>query len=83
MSERATCIASVAIAGKYEPLIAWQSAFETLRKRAEQAANGALAAERKEEELEVAEREYLSNRRYSNMKLAAQQRVHSDAAAPR
>ena len=78
VSERATCIANSAIAGKYETLIDRQSAFETLSKRAEQAADAALAAEQKEEELQVAEREYLSNRRYSGTKVG-----RSTARAPR
>lgn len=78
VSERATCIANSAIAGKYETLIDRQSAFETLSKRAEQAADAALAAEEKEEELQVAEREYLSNRRYSGTKVG-----RSTARAPR
>lgn len=69
VSERATCIANSAIAGKYETLIDRHLAFETLTKRAERAADAALAAEQKEEELQVAEREYLSNRRDSGTKV--------------
>lgn len=68
-SDRAQVIATSHIAGKYENKIDRQSAYEILRARADQAAKAAAEAEAKEEELEVAEREYKAARRYSGTRV--------------
>ena len=59
-SERAVVVANSHIAGKYEAKVDRQSAYEILRGRAEVAAKAAAEAEAKEEEMEIAEREYKS-----------------------
>ena len=67
---RAAVIAGSHIAGKYEAKIDRQSAYEILSARADQAAQEAAAAEAKEEELEIAEREYKAARRYSGTRVS-------------
>ena len=69
-AERAQVIAMSHIAGKYENKIDRQSAYEILRARADQAAKAAADAEAKEEELEIAEREYKAARRYSGTRVS-------------
>lgn len=68
-SDRAAVIANSHIAGKYENKIDRQSAYEILSGRADEAAKAAAAAEAKEEELEIAEREYKAARRYSGTRV--------------
>jgi DNA helicase HerA-like ATPase len=69
-SERAQVIANSHIAGKYENKIDRQSAYEILMGRADQAAKAAAEAEAKEEEMEIAEREYKSARRYNGTRVS-------------
>jgi DNA helicase HerA-like ATPase len=69
-SERAQVIADSHIAGKYENKIDRQSAYEILMGRADQAAKAAAEAEAKEEEMEIAEREYKSARRYNGTRVS-------------
>lgn len=68
-SERAVVVANSHIAGKYEAKVDRQSAYEILRGRAEVAAKAAAEAEAKEEEMEIAEREYKSARRYNGTRV--------------
>ena len=68
--ERAQVIANSHLAGKYENKIDRQSAYEILRGRANEAAKAAAEAEAKEEELEIAEREYKAARRYSGTRVS-------------
>ena len=68
-SVRAQIIANSHIAGKYEAKIDRQSAYEILRARADEAAKAAAEAEAKEDELEMAEREYKAARRYSGTRV--------------
>ncbi len=69
LSERAVVVANSHIAGKYEAKVDRQSAYEILRGRAEVAAKAAAEAEAKEEEMEIAEREYKSARRYNGTRV--------------
>jgi len=69
VSERAVVVANSHIAGKYEAKVDRQSAYEILRGRAEVAAKAAAEAEAKEEEMEIAEREYKSARRYNGTRV--------------
>ncbi|MGB7316524.1 MAG: helicase HerA-like domain-containing protein [Planktotalea sp.] len=69
-SERAAVLANSHIAGKYEAKIDRTSAYEILRERADVAAKAAAEAEAKEDELEMAEREYKAARRYSGTRVA-------------
>ncbi|MCG6901638.1 MAG: DUF853 domain-containing protein [Rhodobacter sp.] len=64
-SERKAVIDSSPILGKYEEIHDRESAFETLKARAENAAKEAAAAEAEEERAKEEEREYRSGRRYS------------------
>jgi len=57
------------IAGKYEAKTDRHSAYEILMARADQAAKEAAAAEEKEEEMEIAAREYKAARRYSGTRV--------------
>ncbi len=64
--ERRAVIAASPIAGKYEEKLDRNSAFEMLKKRAEEAAKAAEEAERREaEEEDLALREFRTGRRYS------------------
>ena len=67
--ERDAVIAGSPVVGKYEDHKDRVSAYETLKKRAENAAKEAEAAEAREEEAEAAEREYRTGRRYSGTKV--------------
>ncbi len=67
--ERRALIDTSPIAGKYEAQIDRISAYETLKARAEKAAQEAAEAERREEEAEMAEREYRAARRYSGSRV--------------
>ncbi|WP_424970035.1 helicase HerA-like domain-containing protein [Dinoroseobacter sp. S76] len=67
--ERMDVMAASPVAGKYETPLDRNSAFEILSKRAADAAAEAEAAEAKEEEASVAEREYRTARRYSAPKV--------------
>ncbi|MEM6276862.1 MAG: helicase HerA-like domain-containing protein [Pseudomonadota bacterium] len=69
-AERASVIASSALAGKYEAKVDRVSAFEMLTKRAEAAAAEAEKAEAAEEEAETMEREYRAARRYSGSRVS-------------
>lgn len=68
-STRAEVIANSHVAGKYEAKVDRQSAYEILRGRADSAAKAAAEAEAKEDELEMAEREYKAARRYSGTRV--------------
>jgi DNA helicase HerA-like ATPase len=68
-AERQQVINTSHIAGKYETVTDRNSAYEMLRKKAEDAAKAAEAAEAKEEEMEIAEREYKAARRYSGTRV--------------
>ncbi|MGH1578052.1 helicase HerA-like domain-containing protein [Planktotalea sp.] len=69
-SERAQVIATSHVAGKYEAKFDRQSAYEILRARADQAAKAAAEEEAREDELEIAEREYKAARRYSGTRVS-------------
>ena len=67
---RRAVMAASPVAGKYDTVRDRHSAFEMLKKRAEDAAREAEAAEREEEEAEAAVREYKSARRYSGKRVS-------------
>ncbi len=68
--ERRAVIAASPIAGKYEEKLDRNSAFEMLKKRAEEAAKAAEEAERREaEEEDLALREFRTGRRYSGSRV--------------
>ena len=67
--ERAALINGSPVAGKYEELLDRRSAYEILAKRAADAARAAEQAEAKEEDLEMAEREFNAGRRYSGSRV--------------
>ena len=62
---RAEIVRASPVAGFYEAEVDRVSAYETLKKRAEDAAKAAAEAEAEEERAEAAEREYRTGRRYS------------------
>jgi len=68
-AERQAIINTSPIAGKYEATIDRISAYETLKQRAEKAAQDAAEAEKREEQAEMAEREYRAGRRYSGSRV--------------
>ena len=69
-AERAQVLATSHIAGKYENKFDRKSAYEILMARADEAAKAAAKAEAKEEEMEIAEREYKSARRYNGTRVS-------------
>ncbi len=64
-----TCLAASGMSGKYDQTLDRESAYEILRKRADQAAAQAAHAEEKAEAEESAAREYNSARRYSGTRV--------------
>ncbi|WP_425100681.1 helicase HerA-like domain-containing protein [Tropicibacter sp. S64] len=64
-AERGGVLGASALRGKYDTRLDRESAFEMLKKRADDAARAAEAAEKAEEEEEAAAREYNAGRRYS------------------
>jgi len=68
-AERRAVIAGSPLAGKYEAKLDRQSAYEMLKKRAEDAAKAAEEAEKAEEEADMALREYKAGRRYSGARV--------------
>jgi DNA helicase HerA-like ATPase len=71
-AERKQVLATSDLAGKYDAVLDRNSAFEILKKRAEQAAAEAAAAEAAEEEAEAEEprlREFNQTRRYSGTRV--------------
>ena len=66
---RKEAVATSPIAGKYDTAKDRNSAYEMLMARADKAATEAEAAERREEEAEMAEREYRAGRRYSGARV--------------
>ena len=69
-SERRDVMAASPVVGKYDKTVDRESAYEILSKRAETAAREAAKAEEEEEQLETAEREYRTARRYSGSKVS-------------
>ena len=68
-AERKACLAASGMSGKYDQTLDRESAYEILRKRADQAAAQAAHAEEKAEAEESAAREYNSARRYSGTRV--------------
>ena len=68
-AERRAVVAGSPVAGKYETKLDRESAFEMLRKRAEQAAKAAEESEQAEEEADLALREYKAGRRYTGARV--------------
>ena len=68
-TERRAIMAASEMAGKYDARMDRHSAFEILTARAEAAAREAEALEAKEEEMELAQREYTAARRYSGSRV--------------
>jgi len=68
-ARRRAVIAGSPLAGKYEAKLDRQSAYEMLKKRAEDAAKAAEEAEKAEEEADMALREYKAGRRYSGARV--------------
>ena len=68
-AERRAVIAGSPLAGKYEAKLDRQSAYEMLKKRADDAAKAAEEAEKAEEEADMALREYKAGRRYSGARV--------------
>ncbi|KPU84048.1 hypothetical protein JI58_06150 [Marinosulfonomonas sp. PRT-SC04] len=69
VAERRAVIAGSPIAGKYETKLDRQSAFEMLRKRADDAAKAAEESEKSEAEADRALREYKAGRRYTGTRV--------------
>ena len=67
--ERLQVMNASPVAGRYDTTVDRQSAFEILQKRAQDAARAAAEAERREEEMSAAEREYTAGRRYSGTRV--------------
>ncbi len=63
-------IATSPIAGKYEALLDRESAYEILKKRAEEAAAEAARVEEQEDEMPMAQREFNAARRYSGARVS-------------
>ncbi len=76
--QRAETLAASPVRGKYDTRLDRESAYEVLRKRAEEAAAEAAAAEAAEEEAEAAEREYRAARRYSGTRVTRSTSRRSD-----
>lgn len=68
-AERRAVMAGSPLAGKYETKLDRESAFEMLRKRAEDAAKAAEDSESAEEEADLAVREYKVGRRYTGSRV--------------
>ena len=68
-AERQAVIRTSPTAGKYEEKLDRISAYETLKKRAEDAAKAAEEAEAREDQAGMAEREYRAARRYSGSRV--------------
>ena len=68
-AERRAVMVASPLAGKYEEKLDRQSAFEMLRKRADDAATAAEESERAEEEADLALREYKAGRRYTGARV--------------
>ncbi len=77
--ERAALMVASDMAGKYDTLLDRASAFETLSKRAAEAAAAAQAAEEQTDEAPAMAREYNAARRYSGTRVArsSSKRMHS------
>ena len=69
-TRRKEVIAASPVFGKYEALQDRISAYEMLKERADKAAAEAEAAEAREEEMAIAEREYNAARRYSGSRVS-------------
>ena len=67
--ERKALLAASDMAGKYDNPLDRQSAYEILAQRAADAAQAAAQAEAQEEEMEPAQREYNSARRYTGTRV--------------
>ncbi|MFZ7090717.1 helicase HerA-like domain-containing protein [Primorskyibacter sp. 2E233] len=68
-AERGGIMGASALSGKYDERLDRISAFEILKKRAEDAAHAAEEAEKQEEEMEAAQRDYNAGRRYSGTRV--------------
>jgi len=68
-AQRRAVIAGSPLAGKYEAKLDRKSAFEILRKRADDAAKAAEESEQAEEEADLALREYKAGRRYTGARV--------------
>ena len=66
---RKAAIAASPVAGKYEAMVDRASAYEILKKRADEAAQAADEAEKLEEEASAQERDYRAGRRYSGARV--------------
>lgn len=69
-ADRAQLINTSPVAGKYETPLDRRSAYEILNQRASEAAKEAEVAEAREEEAEIAEREFKAARRYSGSRVS-------------
>ena len=81
-TERKSFVATSDLAGKYETTLDRESAFEMLRKRADQAAAEAAKAEEQAEEMEPMAREYSAGRRYTGTRVTrstARRRSHAES----
>ncbi|MGR3501315.1 helicase HerA-like domain-containing protein [Pseudaestuariivita sp.] len=68
-AERAALMLASPMSGKYDDPVDRRSAYEVLKDRAAKAAAEAEAQEAREEEMEVAEREFNAGRRYSGTRV--------------